>query len=294
MIGEVAGLSCGAAWSIISMVMRSASTRASPVAVNGLRCTFAALSLALALLVSGRLQDVARLPASLVLAIVFSGILGQAIGDALFVGSAKMIGASRALPLSSISPLFTLALAAVFLGEQVSLLAAGGAVLVISGTFLLAFPYGPLRRALSLPSHDEWGGMLLAFAAACCYTTSTIVLRWGLVEVDLFAANLLRLTTASLLLMGVEVAHNGVRVPIGLSRRSLAILVATGAMSAFSSSMYLTSVYYAGAAKAAILTSTSPLFGLPLSLVFLREKINSRIVSGTLLSVVGIWLVLWR
>ena len=41
-----------------------------------------------------------------------SGVLGQAIGDAAFVRSAKTIGAARALPLSSSAPLLTLLLAA--------------------------------------------------------------------------------------------------------------------------------------------------------------------------------------
>jgi drug/metabolite transporter (DMT)-like permease len=53
-------------------------------------------------------------------------------------------------------------------------------------------------------------------------------------------------------------------------------------------------VYYAGAAKASVINATSPLFGLPLSLVFLHERITRRIALGTALTVLGIWLVLWR
>ena len=34
--------------------------------------------------------------------------------------------------------------------------------------------------------------------------------------------------------------------------------------------------------------------GLPLALVFLHERITRRISLGTVMSVLGIWLVLWR
>ena len=106
------------------------------------------------------------------------------------------------------------------------------------------------------------------------------------------AANLIRMTTAFLCLMGLELLHSGGRRPAGLSRRSIAILAVAGVMGAFSSMMYLTAVHYAGAAKASVLSSTAPLFGLPISVVFLHERVSSRVAAGTLITVSGIWLVL--
>lgn len=294
MIGEISGLSCAAAWAVISLVMRSVADRVNPVVVNGLRCFFAAITLGVAVVLLGRGGSLAALSGNAVLAIIASGILGQALGDALFLRSAKLIGASRALPISSVSPLLTLALAVALLGEQVAPLGAVGTVLVLGGVFLLAFPYGALPAPGEILRTADRSGLLQAVAAACCYAVSTVVLKRGLEGVDVVAANLVRMTTAAVLLMGLEGVHARGKMVAGLSRRSLAVMVVTGMMSAFSSSMYVTSVQFAGAAKASILTSTSPLFGLPLSLVFLHERVNRRVVAGTLLSVAGIWLVLWR
>mgnify|MGYP005850298639 CR=1 FL=1 len=278
------------------MAMRSVSDRANPVVVNGLRCVIASFVLGSLVVATGRLGSLLALPSGVVVAIVASGVLGQAIGDAAFVRSAKLIGASRALPLSGISPLLTLGLALALLGEPVTLLAAFGALLVMAGVFLLAFPVGPLHHLRHLAATADRGGVVMAFAAACCYTASTLILRQGLMgmDVDLVAANLVRMLTAAVLLSGVELGHSGFHRPAGLGRRALIVMLLAGTLSAFSSSMYLASVYYAGAAKAAVLTSTSPLFGLPLSLVFLKERFNARVLQGTVLSVVGIWLVLWR
>ena len=47
----------------------------------------------------------------------------------------------------------------------------------------------------------------------------------------------------------------------------------------------------AGAARAATLSSTSPLFAAPAAVVFLGERLTPRIVVGTVLAVVGIALL---
>jgi uncharacterized membrane protein len=133
---------------------------------------------------------------------------------------------------------------------------------------------------------------MLALSAACCYSLSTVVLKQGLASVDLLVANLIRMSTAATILLGLETYHYRGKAPAGISRRSLVTLGLAGTLSAASSMMFLTAVFYAGAAKASVLTATSPLFGLPLSILFLREKITRRIMVGTLLAVSGIWLVL--
>ena len=136
--------------------------------------------------------------------------------------------------------------------------------------------------------------MLLALAAAGCWTFSTLILRSGIGEVDLMAANAVRLVIATLSLATIEIVHAGPHWPKGLNWATLRVMLPAGALSAFSSLMYLTSVYYAGAATASIINATSPLFGLPLAMVFLHERLTRRVLAGTLLTVLGIWLVLWR
>jgi len=51
-------------------------------------------------------------------------------------------------------------------------------------------------------------------------------------------------------------------------------------------------VDYAGAARASLLNTAAPLIGVPLSALFLRERVTAKIAAGTLLSVVGIWMIL--
>ena len=294
MIGELAGLACAALWAVISLMMRAVSDRAAATVVNGLRCAIAAVVLAVVLTLTGSIQHVAELPQATIIAIVGSGVVGQAIGDATFVASAKLLGASRAMPIVGISPLLTVALAMFLFGEQLPPLALLGAVLVVGGVYFLATPVSPFRQVRKNGGTADKRGVLLALAAAVCYSFSTLILRSGLEDVDLAAANLVRLVVATISLASIELVHSGPHLPHGLDRRALAIMLPAGALSAFSSLAYMVSVFYAGAAKASVINATAPLFTLPLALVFLHERITRRIVVGTTLSVLGIWLVLWR
>ncbi|MHB0871007.1 MAG: DMT family transporter [Chloroflexota bacterium] len=291
MIGEFSGLGCAAAWAVISTVMRSLSEKISPVVVNGLRCSFASVTLILLVVLLGHADAVTRLPLAGVAAILGSGLLGQTMGDAIYVRSMKLLGASRAMPISSVNPMMTLVLAVIFLGEPLTWGAVGGTVLVIGGIYLLAFPYNPLEQGGQLRGSSEKLGLLLALAAAVCWSLSTILLKIGLASVDLFVANAIRMSMAAVLLLGLDAFQSRGRPPLGLGRRSLVVVGLAGILSAFSSLMYLTAVLYAGAAKAATLSATAPLFGLPLSIFFLRERFSRRIAVGTLLAVLGVWLV---
>ena len=55
--------------------------------------------------------------------------------------------------------------------------------------------------------------------------------------------------------------------------------------------LFLTTIALCGPTRAAILTSTSPLFALPLSVLFLKERVSRAILAGTALTVVGIIVV---
>lgn len=292
MIGELAGLGGSAAWAVVSTVMRSMANRINPIMVNGLNSTFGALTVAVLLVLLGHVGLLLATPLRSIALIVASGMIGQGVGNAFFVTSMKMIGASRAMPISSIQPLITTVLAAAILGERVTLLQIVGTFLVLCSVYLLAFPYGPLGQISTLLAGADRRGLLLALATAACWASATIMLREALVGVDLLSANFMRMTVAATMLLSFQAVTSKGRALQGADRRVLVTLALTGALGAASSLGYLTAVSLAGAAKASVLTSTSPMFGLPLSVLVLREKVNRRIVVGSLICVFGVWLVL--
>jgi drug/metabolite transporter (DMT)-like permease len=80
--------------------------------------------------------------------------------------------------------------------------------------------------------------------------------------------------------------------PRRLEFGSVASVVVAGILAVgIGSLFYIAAVEEAGAGRTAILTSTMPLFNLPLAVLFLRERVTPHLVLGTVTCVAGIWLI---
>jgi drug/metabolite transporter (DMT)-like permease len=76
-------------------------------------------------------------------------------------------------------------------------------------------------------------------------------------------------------------------------RRQLGVIVVAGVVgTAIGSLCYVYSVVEIGAARAAVLSATSPLMALPLAFLFLKERTTWQIGAGTVACVAGIVLVI--
>jgi drug/metabolite transporter (DMT)-like permease len=71
------------------------------------------------------------------LVFIATGVVGAYLGRTLFVISVAQFGASRAQSLNNSSPLITVLLAWLLLGESLSLAVVGGVGLIISGVFFI-------------------------------------------------------------------------------------------------------------------------------------------------------------
>jgi drug/metabolite transporter (DMT)-like permease len=85
------------------------------------------------------------------------GIVGAYLGRTLFLKSVDQIGATRAQLVNNTSPLVTVVLAAVLLGERLTVTVLLGVILIVSGIFFIpkAEPHSgvdPAKRILTLTS----------------------------------------------------------------------------------------------------------------------------------------------
>ena len=77
--------------------------------------------------------------------------------------------------------------------------------------------------------------------------------------------------------------------PLGeQGRAGLWRLGALGVLSAASSILFVAGVQRAGVAVATVLSSTSPIFSLPLGYFFLGERVPPIAVAGIVLTIIGI------
>lgn len=294
MSGEIYALACAVLWAASSALIKSQTHKMHIVLLGALRTVPAVLIYWGVLLFSGKTDALFHLPLRTWAFLAGSSVIGLVVGDLLYFWSMKLIGLSRAMPLSTTYPFFTLVLALLFLDEPLSWAVVIGALFIVGGAYLLAFPR--MRgRATGVSARDELnlGGVALALVAAMCWASSTVMLRVGLEGVDVAVANALRLSVLLVVLMGLLLGQRGSgRIEFG-GLRSLGIVLLAGVVgTGLGTYTFLTAVQRAGAARTSILTATTPLFGVPLSLL-LREKLSSRTVVGTALTVVGVWFTVY-
>jgi drug/metabolite transporter (DMT)-like permease len=132
----------------------------------------------------------------------------------------------------------------------------------------------------------------LLILACVVWAISTAWLKAGLGDLDVLAVGIIRIVINALILLPVAGLVGGRREIAGNGMRNTAALAAAGVLGiGIGSLFYIFAVQEVGAGRTAVLTSTQPLFALPLAVLFLREKITPKVVLGTALCILGIWFV---
>ena len=118
------------------------------------------------------------------------------------------------------------------------------------------------------------------------------LLKPALAHLTIVQANALRMPVVALLLYLALVRPSGERLR-SLSQRAWILLVGSGLLGmGLGAYMFLTALSLLGPAKAVTLTSASPVFGLALAVLFLKERVDARVLAGVACCLAGVWSVL--
>jgi drug/metabolite transporter (DMT)-like permease len=311
-LGMLSGLSAALVWSTSSLMIKAQAGRIDTLSFNTFRILVSALAFLLLLVIFGGIGQLFGLESYTYLALAISVILGLCFGDTLYFWSMSAIGASRAMALSGIYPLFTWMLAVPLLGEKVDWLDIAGTLLILAALFALARgaalteanefvlevpekePVVPAPRASLLKSRRTALGMAAAVMTAFLWAASTTALAIGLSEeASVLVVSAFRYLVAGLVLLPPLYWLRRGRPWRNYTRASLPQLIALALFSsALGTLLFVWAVQYAGAARTALLVTASPLVGVPLAAIFLKERVARGVWVGTGLAVLGVWLVL--
>jgi drug/metabolite transporter (DMT)-like permease len=291
MLGELSALISAFTWALTSVLLRQLQFRTNALSLNALRSLFAAVTALGAVAVTGRMGYMDDFPPTALFYLATSVLVGMGIGDTLYFRSLKLVGTAKGLLLSNAYPLFTAMIAVLVLHEPLTLGLLLGTTFVIAGVVMVLIP----GRALVADKGPAVGkgermGLVLALLAALCWAVATSLVKVGAQDVDGLSATTVRLIVAAAALLVV-----GALSPTGLQLRQyrgrhLTGTLAAGVVTTLCSVTFLLAIQFTGAAKTATLTSTAPLFGVPMSLLT-GEKLTWQIVLGSIISVAGIWMV---
>ena len=168
--------------------------------LNGLRALLGAVVVAWFLAAGA--PGGATLTSGRMLVIVASIVVGGLIGDTCNVVALRLVGVSRAVPLTSSFPIFTVLFAFLLWGDAPSPLAIIGAFLVVVGAALLSLPErdpGPARpresgsaNRLAVAQRQRRLGLLLAAATAAAWGLETVLTAVAVEGSNTVAVNAVR------------------------------------------------------------------------------------------------------
>ena len=119
-----------------------------------------------------------------------------------------------------------------------------------------------------------------------------ILVAPGIDGVDSLVASAVRIPALSLVLWAIVLFRRSYHQLRTLTRGEWLTLIIGGAVGwGLGNIFFVLAVAMLGPTRAAILASTPPLFALPLSIFWLKEKLNWYVVGGTILAVLGIVLI---
>jgi DME family drug/metabolite transporter len=294
MIGEFAALGAAISWTVSALLYRKALSETKPVSANIIRLTLTSAVLLAFLVAAGMFGVLASLPTIVVVLAGVSGIIGLGLGDTLYMISLQMIGVARAVPVTCTYPLFNLLWVALLTGEPVTWSVALGAVVIVSGIWLLSL--GGERKTSDSQKNVLGKGLAVALATALLWSVSIAMMGLAVEKTpslgDAFAINAVRVFAVAVsLAVSAPIVDRGLGF-LKMRKRTIATLIAGGVVALVLGWFLLAYSFITTLqARAVPISSATPLFSTLAGILLLHEKINAKNALGSIMIVVGIFII---
>ena len=296
MMGELAALGAAICWTVSAILYKEALLKTKPVSANIVRLVCTSIILVACLAIIGKFGVLMNLPAYAVVLACVSGIIGLGVGDTLYMMSLKLIGVARAVPITCVYPLFNLLWAVFLVEEPITLSVILGAVTIVFGIWLL-------RQETDVGTAEMEKkilvkGVAYALATAVMWSVSITMIDMAVTLPETssldhaLAINTIRVAAIAVsLLVSAPIIDRGFGF-LKMQRKTLAALIFGGIVALGLGWFFLTySFINTLESRAVPISSTTPLFSTLLGIVFLHEKVTARNAVGSIMIVVGIFLI---
>ncbi|HTK90767.1 MAG TPA: DMT family transporter [Verrucomicrobiae bacterium] len=283
-LGALCSLASALAWAVVSLCVRRLLGTLNSPTINALRTLGAGALLMAWVLGTEGLQGLREIGLPTFTLLAASIVVSGSLGDTLFFESARFLGLARAMTASMTYPMLSAVLAAILLDEPITSALVMGSLLTLGG---LALIVGARPSEPDGPGH-LWLGLLASQGASVAWAVGVIMLKVPLATLDATAAQAVRLPFAGLVLFATPWVWGS----MGIVRRGGMALAGPIALlavlTAGSSLFFVLGVKHAGVGVSTVLSSTAPMFAIPLATLFLRERITRAAALGTLITVAGV------
>ncbi|MEE2786506.1 MAG: DMT family transporter [Myxococcota bacterium] len=289
MIGELSALSASALWAGASIIYTRLRSEISAPVLNLFKTASAGGLLWLTLWAMDGVVWPTQMSLSETGWLALSGILGLAIGDTFLFEAFGRIGPRRTLLISALAPAFTAVMAWPILGEPMTLTMVVGICLTGFGVTVVVAAKTPRTETASRVT----SGYAFAMVAAAAQASGCIATKLGGAHspLELTVVRVAFGTLGLLCYLSLRIDWRAetarLKKPHLLKPLIIAMLIGTY----LGIWLQVAGLRYAPAGIAASLSSTSPLFVIPLAALCLGDAISKRAALGASLAVIGIFVL---
>ncbi len=287
-LGIVGALGSAATWALICILAQSLSGRLTSAGINGLRALVGGLVVFIGAVATGYGAEIVTMPLWVALTLWASVLIGYAGGDTIFFLGMQHLGVTRAHTLSMIHPLMSTVAGIALFGEVMSTTRAAGILLVVGGLAHIVTGQG---EGGVEASRARRRGIGLVLVAAVSWTVGSVMLKPPLQVVSPIVATAIRSPLVGAVLWLTPWAKGTWRTVRLTHGREALVLAAICLFSAISPILYAFGIKHAGVAIGTVLSTTSPLFTIPLEIAVLGRWPTRRTILGAAATVLGIALM---
>jgi drug/metabolite transporter (DMT)-like permease len=283
-VGALCALGSAFTWAVTSMLARTLQPPLTSVSINAIRSTVAGVVLLGWVVAVDGVAVMTSISATTFGLLALSIAIAVGVGDNFFFESSRMVGLAAAMTIATSYPLITTVLAALVLGEAITMWVVIGGAMTLAGVVLIVS--GGQHRA---ERHEHYGlGVAAAVLASLAWGIAPILMKTPLQEMDAAAAQAVRLPVAAALLWITPWARGAVRQLVEGGQGLVGRMALLSLLTVFSSVMYVAGIKYAGVAVGSILSSVAPMFAIALGVIFLHERLSPGAVLGILVTIAGV------
>lgn len=286
-IGEISALAAACLWAGISIIFTSVAIKVGTVQLNIDRMSLAAIFLFITILIF-RIDFSINIYQLLFLSI--SGMIGLVLGDTFLFMAFKEIGPRLAMLIYSINPAIASILAYFFLNERLDFLGILGILVALSGISMVVLEKPKISAKFLITKKGIIYGLIGAFGQAVGLIFAKITYNYG--DIHSITATFVRLTSAGVIMLPLGIILKRYKNPIKLYKndfktlKKLTLGTIMGPYLGISLSFVALTNTHIGVA--ATLLATVPIFVLPLSWYFYKEKLSLISIFGAFVTVAGI------
>ncbi len=292
-IGEIAALTTSVAWSFTSTFFTIAGKEVGSMIVNRTRLLFASSYLMIThLLLYGQLlplqAEVYRWEW-----LALSGFIGLVFGDGLLFEAFVLIGARLSMLMMSLVPIISTVLAWLFLKEILTIFEIVAILMTVGGIVWVIFERN--NRGNEAETRNYLLGIVCAFGGALGQAFALITAKKGLGgDFPALSANLIRVITATIFFWIIAMVQGKAvsNFRFWSNRKARWAIIGGSVFGPFLGIwLSMIAIKYAQIGIASTLMALPPIFLLPITYWFFKERHSWRTIVGTVLAVVGVAII---